>query len=81
MYAIQGYRVVTGLMVLSVSERVPQGFQLVNSTRDSDAQVFKKKQLSIRLDSQEEAKEAITDIVLLRAHSKGGVQNGFTQLP
>ena len=73
--------IVTNLMVLPIGEQTPLGFLPVNNTRDDGVQVFKKKQLLIHLVAQEEAKEAVTEILLLRAHNKEEVQNGFKNLP
>ena len=71
----------TDLNVLPLSESAPQGYQPINSTRDSGVQAFKKKQLLVHFDVKEDAKEVITDIVLLRAQSKLKVPHGFKHLP
>lgn len=73
--------VVSGLMVLSVGERAPQEYHRVNRTYDDGVQVFKRKQLFVRIQPQEEAKEAVTEILLVRAHNKEEVENGFKHLP
>lgn len=73
--------IVTDLMVLPMGERTPLGYFPVNNIRDDGVQVFKKKQLLVQLVAQEEAKEAVTEILLLRAHNKEEVKNGFKHLP
>ena len=66
-------------MVLPMGEQTPLGYFPVKNTRDDGVQVFKKKQLLVQLVAQEEAKEAVTEILLLRAHNKEEV--GFKHLP
>ena len=68
-------------MVLPMGERIPLGYFPIKNTRDDSVQVFKKKQLLVQLVTQEEAKEAVTEILLLRACNKEEVQNGFKHLP
>lgn len=71
----------TDLMVLPEGEQTPLGYHPVNNTLDNGIQTFKKKQLMVRLVAQNEAKEAVTEILLLRAHNKEEVRNGFRHLP
>ena len=68
-------------MVLPVDEQTPLGYHPVTNTRDNGVQVFKKKQLLVQLVAQDEAKEAVSEILLLRAHNKEELRNGFNHLP
>ena len=62
----------------STSDRTPQGYNPVNNTLDDGMQAFKKKQLMVCYMAAQEAKEAVTEILLLKSHK---VPEGFKKLP
>ena len=79
----QDLQIVSGLMIALTSERTQKGYHPVNNTLDDGAQAFKKKQLLVRYEAAQEAKEAVVEIVLFnkKTHKKEEVPEGFKQLP
>ena len=75
---MQDLKVVSGLMVMAMTDRAPQGYQPVNNTLDSGVQAFKRKQLLVHFEATRKATKAITEILLLKTHK---VPEGFKQLP
>ena len=69
------------MLVMPVGDHVPLGYHPANSTLDDGIQAFKRSQLLVRFEAPKRAKEAITDILLIRAHKKEEVPNGFKELP
>ena len=70
--------IATDLMVLPVGDHAPGDYHPVNSTRDDGVQAFRKKQLLVRYEAQDEAKQTVCEIQLLKSKK---VPNGFKQLP
>ena len=81
LYFTQDLQIVSGLMVASTSDRMPQGYHPVNNTLDDGAQAFKKKWLLVHYEAAQEAREAVTEILLLKSHKKEEIPEGFKQLP
>ena len=69
------------MLVMPVGDHVPLGYHPANSTLDDGIQAFKRSQLLVRFEAPRQAKEAVTDLLLIRAHKKEEVPDGFKKLP
>ena len=73
--------VVSDMKVLPVADRPPLGYLPVNNNLDDGNKTFSHKQLLVRFQAPDQAKDAITDIVVLSANKKEDVPRGFKRLP
>ena len=69
------------MKVLPVSDRPPLGYLPVNNNLDDGNKAFSQKQLLVRFQAPDQAQEAVSDIVILSAHRKEDVPNGYKRLP
>ena len=73
--------VVSDMKVLPTTDRAPLGYLPVNNNYDDGNKTFSQKQLLVRFSAPEQAKEAVSDVVILSAHKKEDVPSGFKRLP
>ena len=73
--------VVSDMKVLPIADRPPLGYLPINNNLDDGNKTFTHKQLLVRFQAQDQAKEAILDVVVLSANKKEDVPSGFKRLP
>lgn len=69
------------MKVLPTADRPPLGYLPVNNNYDDGNKTFSQKQLLVRFHAPDQAKEAVSDIVILSAHKKEDVPSGYKRLP
>ena len=69
------------MKILPVADWPPLGYLPVNNNLDDGNKTFSHRQLVVRFQAPDCAKNAVLDIIVLSAHKKEDVPSGFKLLP